>query len=60
MVSKAVKDVNVICLKGFDEQFNFEKGSVLLYCDSQSVIYLTNNQVFHGKIRHRCEALMIK
>ena len=49
-VSKAVKDVNVICLKGLDEQFDFEKGSVLLYCDSQSVIHLTNNQVFHGKI----------
>lgn len=30
------------------KELSVEKGGVQLYCDSQSAIYLANNQVYHA------------
>ena len=34
------------------KELGIEQGVVQLHCDSQSAIYLANNQVYHGRTKH--------
>ena len=34
------------------KEFSVEQGGVQLHCDSQSAIYLVNNQVYHARTKH--------
>ena len=34
------------------KELDIEQGGVQLYCDSQSAIYLANNQVYHTMTKH--------
>jgi hypothetical protein len=49
----AVEAANeALWLIGLVRELSIQKGGILLYCDSHSVIYLTKNQVYHEKTKH--------
>ncbi|KAL0401507.1 UNVERIFIED_CONTAM: Retrovirus-related Pol polyprotein from transposon TNT 1-94 [Sesamum latifolium] len=39
-------------LNGLAKELGVEQGGVQLHCDSQSAIYLANNQVYHARTKH--------
>ncbi|KAL6329279.1 hypothetical protein AAG906_015482 [Vitis piasezkii] len=39
-------------LTGLVKELGIQQGGVQLYCDSQSAIYLTKNQVYHARTKH--------
>jgi hypothetical protein len=47
IVVKAAKEA--LWLIGLVKELGVEQGGVQLHCDSQSVIYLPKNQVFHAR-----------
>ena len=49
-VAKATKEA--LWLTGLVEELGVQQGGVLLQCDSQSVIYLVKNQVYHARTKH--------
>ncbi|KAE8716394.1 hypothetical protein F3Y22_tig00110121pilonHSYRG00025 [Hibiscus syriacus] len=49
-VTEAIKEV--IWLKGLDEELGILQKVVIVFCDNQSTIHLTRNQVFHERSKH--------
>ena len=49
-ITEAVKES--IWLKGLLEDFGFSHGAVKIWCDSQSAINLSKNNVFHKRTKH--------
>ena len=49
-LTKAVKEA--IWLGGLLDELGFSQKQISIYYDSQSVIYLTNNPVFHVRTKH--------
>src|ERR1044072_6439742 len=49
-VAEAAKEA--LWLTGLVREVGVEKGGVRLHCDSQSAIYLANNQVYHARTKH--------
>uniref|UniRef100_A0A2N9GFK1 CCHC-type domain-containing protein n=1 Tax=Fagus sylvatica TaxID=28930 RepID=A0A2N9GFK1_FAGSY len=49
-VAEAAKEV--LWLKGLVKELSLNQGGVQMHCDSQSVIYLAENQVYHAKTKH--------
>jgi hypothetical protein len=49
-VTEAVKEA--IWLKGLVSKFNSTHGVIIVYCDSQSAIHLTKDQMFHERTKH--------
>ena len=50
VVAKASKEV--VWLVRLVKEPNIEQGEVQLHCDSESVIDLAKNQVYHAKLKH--------
>lgn len=48
--SKAAKEA--LWLKGFMKELGILKGEVLLFCNSQSILCLAKNQVYHARSKH--------
>jgi hypothetical protein len=48
--AEAVKEA--LWLRGLVRELGIQQGGVQLYCDSQSAIYLTKNQVYHARTKH--------
>ena len=46
-VVEAMKEV--ICIKGLVSNLSSQQELTVVYCDSQSVIHLTKNQMFHER-----------
>ncbi|KAL0393368.1 UNVERIFIED_CONTAM: Retrovirus-related Pol polyprotein from transposon TNT 1-94 [Sesamum radiatum] len=42
----------VLWLSGLSKELGVEQGGVQLHCDSQSAIYLANNQVYHVRTKY--------
>ena len=42
----------VIWLRGLFSELVSEKGAIVVYCDSQSVIHLTKDQMHHERTKH--------
>ncbi|CAJ2662759.1 unnamed protein product [Trifolium pratense] len=49
-VAEAAKEA--LWLTGLVKELGVEQGGVQLHCDSQSVIYLAKNQVYHARTKH--------
>ena len=49
-VTEASKEM--IWLNGCLEELDLKQGRGVLYCDSQSVIYLAKNPVYHARTKH--------
>ena len=49
-VAEAAKEA--LWLTGLVRELGVEQGGVRLHCDSQSAIYLANNQVYHARTKH--------
>src|ERR1044072_7097048 len=49
-VAEAAKEA--LWLIGLVHELGVEQGGVRFHCDSQSAIYLTNNQVYHARTKH--------
>lgn len=49
-VAEAAKEA--LWLTGLVKELGVEQGGVQLHCDSQSAIYLANNQVYHARTKH--------
>lgn len=49
-VTEAVKEA--IRLQGLLDKLRIEQKRVKVHCNSQSVIYLTKNQVYHARTKH--------
>ena len=49
-VTEASKEM--IWLQGFLKELGKDRGNSVLHCDSQSVIYLAKNSVFHSRTKH--------
>ena len=49
-ITEAVKES--IWLKGLLEDFGFSHGAVKIWCNSQSAICLSKNNVFHERTKH--------
>ena len=49
-VAEAAKEA--LWLTGLVKELGVEQGGVRLHCDSQSVIYLAKNQVYHARTKH--------
>ena len=49
-VGEAAKET--LWLTGLVKELGVEQGGVQLHCDSQSAIYLANNQVYHARTKH--------
>lgn len=47
---EAVKEA--IWLRGFSKEISFEQESVTMWCDSQSVMCLPKNSVYHERTKH--------
>ena len=39
-------------MKGLFGEFNLHQGVTAIYCDSQSVIHLTKDQIYHKRKKH--------
>ena len=50
VVVEATKEA--LRLTGLVEEFGVKKGGVQLHCDSQSIIYLENNHMYHARTKH--------
>jgi hypothetical protein len=50
VVAEAAKEV--LWLKGLVKELGLNQGGVKMHCDSQSVIYLAKNQVYHARTKH--------
>uniref|UniRef100_A0A2N9GMY7 Integrase catalytic domain-containing protein n=1 Tax=Fagus sylvatica TaxID=28930 RepID=A0A2N9GMY7_FAGSY len=49
-VAEAAKEA--LWLKGLVKELGLNQGGVQMHCDSQSVIYLAKNQVYHARTKH--------
>ncbi|GJX06270.1 retrovirus-related pol polyprotein from transposon TNT 1-94 [Tanacetum coccineum] len=49
-IAEAVKEL--VWLKNFLEELDRAQTESVLFCDNQSAIHLTKNQVFHGRTKH--------
>ena len=49
-ITKAVKET--IWLQGLLENLGLAQEHINVYCDSQSAIHLTKNQVYHARTKH--------
>ena len=50
IATKAVK--KAIWLKGLVGDLGLQQGDTLVFCDSQSTIHLTKNQMYHKRPKH--------
>uniref|UniRef100_A0A2N9HC05 Reverse transcriptase Ty1/copia-type domain-containing protein n=1 Tax=Fagus sylvatica TaxID=28930 RepID=A0A2N9HC05_FAGSY len=50
IATKAVK--KAIWLKGLIDDLDLQQGDTLVFCDSQSTIHLTKNQMYHKRPKH--------
>lgn len=49
-ITKAVKEAT--WLQGLVKELGIQQGPVTVFCDSQSVIHLTKNQMYHERTKH--------
>ncbi|WVZ12067.1 hypothetical protein V8G54_016597 [Vigna mungo] len=49
-LAEGVKEA--LWLKGLVRELGFDKKSVCVHCDSQSVIHLANHQIYHSRTKH--------
>ena len=49
-VVEAAKEA--LWLTGLANELGVQQGGVQLHCDSQSVIYLAKNQIYHARTKH--------
>ena len=50
VVAEAAKEA--LWLTGLVKELGVEQGGVQLHCDSQNVIYLAKNQMYHARTKH--------